>query len=133
MAVEDTELKRLCTEIVGRVEPDNAFVVEDNFDALRRYWNRDEPRAEGQLTVPDLVVTFASVMVPFLAGFMLDVAKDTAKALIVDKLKTVLKSGQKGDEDAKVVLQTIIVQVDASGFSAQEKQALRDGFSKLLK
>ena len=106
MTTERDTLKQRATDIVTLVEPDDAFVVEDNFDALITDWHRAVSQDEGRFIGGAEIATFAAAVVPFLLTFLGDVAKDVIKdqakkaaGVLLDKL---LKRQASADEAARL-------------------------------
>lgn len=135
MATERDTLKRLATDIVTQVEPDDVFVVEDNFDALITDWHRAVSQDEGRFIGGAEIATFAAAVVPFLLTFLGDVAKDVVKdqakkaaGALLDKL---LKR-QTSAEEATRLRTEIEVAIAKSKVSREQKDVLNAGFDVLF-
>src|SRR5687768_5688879 len=105
--------------IVGWVEPDDVFVVEDGFDVLADDWHKARSQDEGRFIGGPEVATFAAMVAPFLLGFFGDVAKDVvkdqAKKAFGSLLDRVLKRNAESD-DIEKLRQEIGAAVDRSRF-----------------
>ena len=128
-------LKQWATDIVTLVEPDDVFVVEDNFDALITDWHRAVSQDEGRFIGGAEVATFAAVVVPFLLTFLGDVAKDVVKdqakkaaGTLMDKL---LHRKASADEAARLKTE-IEVAIAKSKVTREQKDVLNAGFNALF-
>lgn len=135
MATERDTLKRLATDIVAQVEPDDVFVVEDNFDALITDWHRAVSQDEGRFIGGVQIATFAAAVVPFLLTFLGDVAKDVIKdqakkaaGTLLDKL---LKRQASADEATRLRTE-IEVAIAKSTVAREQKDVLNAGFDVLF-
>ena len=135
MATERESLKRLVTDIVTLVEPDDVFVVEDNFDALITDWHRAVSQDEGRFIGGAEIATFAAVVVPFLLTFLGDVAKDVVKdqakkaaGVLIDKL---LKRQASADEATRLRAD-IEIAIAKSKVAREQKNVLNAGFDVLF-
>ncbi|MCA1494597.1 hypothetical protein I6F11_27325 [Ensifer sp. NBAIM29] len=125
----------MAQQIVAIVEPMDAFVVEEGFDDIVENWDKALPQDEGRFIGGAELASFAALVVPFLLGFFGDVAKDVIKdqakratAALITKLlakkSTVDEAGRlKSEIDAAIT---------KSGFSAEQKTALANGFGTLF-
>ena len=128
-------LKQWATDIVTLVEPDDVFVVEDNFDALITDWHRAVSQDEGRFIGGAEVATFAAAVVPFLLTFLGDVAKDVVKdqakkaaGTLMDKL---LHRKASADEAARLKTE-IEVAIAKSKVTREQKDVLNAGFNVLF-
>lgn len=135
MPSDQEALKRLATEIVTQVEPDDVFVVEDNFDAMITDWHRAVSQDEGRFIGGAEIATFAAAVVPFLLTFLGDVAKDVIKdqakkaaGPLLDKL---LKRRASADE-AQRLRTEIEVAIAKSKVAREQKDVLNAGFDILF-
>ncbi|MGJ7484490.1 hypothetical protein ACSFA2_04500 [Variovorax sp. LT2P21] len=135
MPSEQESLKRLSTDIVTLVEPDDVFVVEDNFDAMITDWHRAVSQDEGRFIGGAEIATFAAAVVPFLLTFLGDVAKDVIKdqakkaaGTLLDKL---LKRQASADE-ATHLRTEIEVAIAKSKVAREQKDVLNAGFDVLF-
>lgn len=130
------ELKDLAYQIITIVEPADAFVIEEGFDDIVENWHHARPQDEGRFIGGAELASFAALVVPFLLGFLGDVAKDVIKdqakrgtAALMQKL-----FAKKATSDEAGRLKSEIEGAIAkSGFSTEQKTALTDGFGTLFK
>lgn len=135
MPSEQESLKRISTDIVTLVEPDDVFVVKDNFDAMITDWHRAVSQDEGRFIGGAEIATFAAAVVPFLLTFLGDVAKDVIKdqakkaaGTLLDKL---LKRQASADEATRLRME-IEVAIAKSKVARQQKDVLNAGFDVLF-
>lgn len=136
MSTERDALRRLATEIVTQVEPEDVFVVQDNFDALITDWHRAVSQDEGRFIGGSEIATFAAALVPFLLTFLGDVAKDVVKdqakkaaGALLDKVLQ-----QKASTDEATRLRTEIeVAIAKSKVAREQKDVLNAGFDELFR
>lgn len=135
MPNERDTLKQLATDIVTQVEPDDVFVVDDNFDALIADWHRAVSQDEGRFIGGAEIATFAAAVVPFLLTFLGDVAKDVVKdqakkaaGALLDKL---LKRQASADEATRLRTE-IEVAIAKSKVAREQKDVLNAGFDVLF-
>lgn len=135
MATKRDLLKQRAVDIVAQVEPDDVFVVEDNFDALVDDWYRAVSQDEGRFIGGVEVATFAAAVVPFLLTFLGDVAKDVVKdqakkaaGTLLDKL---LRRQASTDEAARLQAE-LEVAIAKSKVTREQKDILRSGFDVLF-
>jgi hypothetical protein len=128
-------LKQRAVDIVVQVEPDDVFVVEDNFDALVDDWHRAVSQDEGRFIGGAEVATFAAAVVPFLLTFLGDVAKDVVKdqakkaaGALLDKL---LRRQARTDEAVRLRAE-LEVAIAKSKVTREQKDILRSGFDVLV-
>jgi hypothetical protein len=128
-------LKNWALAIVQVVEPDDAFVVEENFDALVDNWDRAKSQDEGRFIGGPEVAAFAGVIGPFLLGFFGDVGKDLVKDQVkqfVGGLLDKLLGRTASVEEASRLRRELEDAVQKSRFRAAQKQVLSNGFNKLF-
>mgnify|MGYP003388426834 CR=1 FL=1 len=121
--------------IVAEVEPDDAFAVEENFEALAADWDNAKAQNEGRFVGGEELATFAAVIVPFLVAFVGDVATDLAKERIKRSARTLFEKVLARRGEARELTQLrgqIEAAVHDSRFSKKQKEILRQGFGKLL-
>ena len=135
METERETLKRLATGIVAQVEPDDTFVIEDNFDALITDWHHAVSQDEGRFIGGAEIATFAAALIPFLLTFLGDVAKDVVKDQakkaaggLLDKL---LRRQASADE-AQHLRTEIEVAIAKSKVAREQKDVLNAGFDILF-
>ncbi len=135
MRTEREVLKQLAADIVARVEPDDVFVIEDNFDALLADWDRAVSQDEGRFVGGAEVATFAAAIVPFLLVFLGEVARDVAKeqakrasGALLDKL---LRRNASAEEAGRLRTE-IEVAIAKSKVSREQKEVLNAGFDILF-
>ena len=128
-------LKQLATAIVEQVEPDDVFVIEDNFDALVTDWHLAVSQDEGRFIGGAEIATFAAAVVPFLLTFLGDVAKDVVKdqakkaaGPLIDKF---LHRNASADEAVRLRTE-IEVAIAKSKVSRDQKDVLNAGFEILF-
>lgn len=133
--VDRENLKKWALAIVTEVEPDDAFVVEDGFDALVEEWHRADAQDEGRFIGGAEIATFAAMVAPFLLAFFGDVAKDVVK----DRAKTAVGSlldrlldRRATKDDMESLRKDITAAINKSRFSSAEKAKLEAGFAKLF-
>ncbi|AQH03812.1 hypothetical protein A9R05_32980 (plasmid) [Burkholderia sp. KK1] len=129
------DIKRRAIGIVAQVEPGDEFVVEDGFDALIDDWDQAKAPDEGRFGGTTEAASFAGLVVPFLLGFIGDVAKDVVKdqakkavGALIDKLLA-RKATTDDAAELKSAVESAIVK---SRFSNAEKLELSGGFDKLF-
>jgi hypothetical protein len=134
--VNRDNVKKWALAIVNEVEPDDAFVVEDGFDALVEEWHRADAQDEGRLIGGAEVATFAALVAPFLLAFFGDVAKDVVKDRVKSAvgalLDRVLDRRATKDDDVESLRKDITAAINKSRFSSTEKAKLESGFAKLF-
>lgn len=135
MGTERDMLKRLATDIVTQVEPEDVFVIEDNFDALITDWHRALSQDEGRFIGGPEIATFAAAVIPFLLTFLGDVAKDVVKdqtkkaaGALLDKL---LKQQASANEATRLRTE-IEVAIAKSKVAREQKDVLNAGFDVLF-
>jgi hypothetical protein len=129
-------LKRWSLAMVSEVEPDDTFVITDDFDSLLSHWATAKPEDEGRFIGGPEMATFAALIGPFLAGLFADVAKDVVKDQAKKRVAQLLEKFLGHSEDAderKRLRQELDAAVNKSRFSQSQKVALRKGFEKLFK
>ena len=133
--VNRENLKKWALAIVTEVEPDDAFVVEDGFDALVEEWHRADTQDEGRFIGGAEVATFAAMVAPFLLAFFGDVAKDVVK----DRVKTAVGAlldrvldRRATKDDVEALRKEVTSAINKSRFSSAEKAKLEAGFAKLF-
>ena len=133
--IDRATLKRWAKAIVNEVEPDDAFVIEDNFDALLDEWHAARSQDEGRFIGGPEVAAFAGVVGPFLLGFFGDVAKDVVKdqskkllGLLIDKF---LARRSSADEATRLHRE-LEAAIAKSRFAPTQKEVLRRGFDDLF-
>ncbi len=133
--IDRGQVKEWAIAIVNEVEPADAFVVEDGYDALVDEWRRADSQDEGRFIGAGEVATFAAMVVPFLFGLFGDVAKDVVKdkvkKAVGDLLDRVLKRCA-APGDAEKLRTEIITAISKSRFSLEEKVRLQAGFDEML-
>lgn len=126
----------LATEIVGQVEPENIFVVEDSADALPEDLLRADAQDEGRFMGGGDASVFAALVIPFLMGFVgrvaEDVAKDQAKKIFARLLDKVVKRKATAAADTAKLKSDIYGAIAKSRFSRQQRDTLVAGFEKLF-
>lgn len=135
MATERDTLKRLATGIVAQVEPDDVFVVEDNFDALITDWHHAVSQDEGRFIGGAEIATFAAAVVPFLLTFLGDVAKDVVKDQAKKAASTLLDKllrRQASADEATRLRTDIEVAIAKSKITREQKNVLNAGFDILF-
>lgn len=132
--IDRENLKKWALAIVAEVEPGDAFVVEDGFDALVEEWHRADAQDEGRLIGGAEIATFAAMVAPFLLAFFGDVAKDVVK----DRAKTAVGSlldrlldRRATRDDVESLRKDITAAINKSRFSSAEKAKLEAGFAQL--
>jgi hypothetical protein len=128
-------LKTWALAMVAEVEPDDTFVVEDNFDGLVNDWHIARAQNEGRFVDTADVATFAGAIVPFLLVFFGDVAKDVVKdqaKKAAGALLEKLLAGKTNRDEAARLSSEIEAAIAESGFSKEQKETLRAGFRKLF-
>lgn len=135
MSIEKETLKRLATNIVAQVEPDDIFVVEENFNAIIADWDHAASLDEGRFVGGAEVATFAAAIVPFLLAFLRDVAKD----LVKDQAKKISSSlldkflrHEANEDEVERLRSEIDVAIAKSKTSREQKDVLNKGFARLF-
>lgn len=133
--IDRETVKSWAVAIVGQVEPDDTFVVEDGFDALANDWHKAASQDEGRFIGGAEFATFAAMVTPFLLGLfgdvVKDVVKDQAKKAFGSLLGRVLKRDASAEETEKL-RREVAAAVDKSRFNAAQKATLRAGFEKMF-
>ena len=133
--INRAKLKTWALTIVSEVEPDDTFVIEDNFDALIENWHAARPQDEGRFVGGPEIAAFAGVIGPFLIGFFGDVAKDAVKdqaKRLVSTLIDKLLAHHATSQEAKKLREDLEGAIAKCRFSEAQKVVLRKGFDDLI-
>jgi hypothetical protein len=134
-SIDRGKLKSWALAIVSEVDPEDKFVVEDNFDALIDNWDAAQAQDEGRFVGGPEVAAFAGIVGPFLLGFFSDVAKDAVKdqtKKLVGKLLDKLLARNASADEAKQLHDDFEEAIAESRFPEAQKAVLRKGFEALI-
>jgi hypothetical protein len=133
--IDRATLKRWALAMVTEVEPEDTFVIEDNFDGLVDDWHLAQAQDEGRFVGAAEAATFAGLIVPFLLAFFGDLAKDIVKdqakkaaGALIEKL---MARRANSDEISRLRGEIEAV-VARSRFSKEQKEILLAGFRELF-
>jgi hypothetical protein len=120
-----TDAFEVCREILRLTDPNQEFLLEDNFDVYARRYPEPALLPEGQFegTTSTLFVT---VLVPFIVGVFKDGAKDALKEQVKDGLYRLFRRKEAARKEQLTKFRADLEKILAkTKLSAHERGCLR--------